>query len=263
MSLMTFSVAVCGVSDIGCVRSKNEDVWDQIPEEHFFALADGMGGHRAGDVASKEAVRALLRITKQRLQELSEDRRRCQDIARLLRLAMEEVNRIVYDLGKTEEDWRGMGTTLCCVHLQPEGLVYGHVGDSRIYRFRDGVLQQLTDDHSLLRDMIQRGQIKNQPRDTFALKNIITKAIGTEPIVEPSINITDLKSHDVILMCTDGLSDLISAAEIQGVLLTLPSLQKIAQQLVAMAKAKGGTDNVTVVLVKAQGINEGTDLPRQ
>lgn len=259
---MPFSVAVCGLSDVGCVRQKNEDVWDQIPEENFFVLADGMGGHRAGDVASKEAVRALLRITKQRLQELPEQRRSCQAVARLIRLAMEEVNRIIYDLSKTEEEWRGMGTTLCCVHLQPEGLVYAHVGDSRIYRYRASVLQQLTDDHSLLREMIQRGQIQDQPRNSFAYKNIITKAIGTEPVVEPSINITDIQDRDVILMCTDGLSDLLTTEEIQEVLGNTFSLRKAADQLVSLAKSRGGTDNVTVVLVKAQGAHETAHLPR-
>lgn len=260
---MPFSIAHYGLSDIGCVRQKNEDVWDQIPEENFFVLADGMGGHRAGDVASKEAVRALLRIIKQRLHQLPEQRQSCQEVARIMRIAMEEVNRIIYDLSKTEEEWRGMGTTLCCAHLQPEGLVYGHVGDSRIYRCRGGILQQLTDDHSLLRDLIQRGQIRqDQPRDTFAYKNIITKAIGTEPIVEPSVSVTDIRDQDMLLMCTDGLSDLLSADEIQQTLQTAQSLRQAAHQLVSSAKQRGGTDNVTVVLLKAQGTHEAAHLPR-
>lgn len=258
--VQSIKVSVCGVSDIGCVREKNEDVWDQIPQENFFVLADGMGGHRAGDVAAKEAVRALLKIVQSRFCALPEERRTCQEAARAIRIAMEEVNRIIYELGKTEEEWRGMGTTLCCVHLQPEGLVYAHVGDSRIYRFRDGVLQQLTDDHSLLREMIRLGQVEDQPRADFAYKNIITKAIGTEPIVEPSVNITDLIDKDIILMCTDGLSDLLNLEQIEVTLKTTSGLRRTAEALVAQAKALGGSDNVTVVLVKAHGVDAASDL---
>jgi serine/threonine protein phosphatase PrpC len=155
-----------------------------------------------------------------------------------------------------------MGTTLCCVHLQPEGVVYGHVGDSRIYRFRAGVLLQLTDDHSLLREMIQRGQIQDQPRDTFALKNIITKAIGTGPVVEPSINITDIHDQDIILMCSDGLSDLMSQEDIQEVLATTTPLRQVAHRLVSLAKTRGGMDNITIVLIKAQNAHAPADISR-
>lgn len=260
MVVMPFRVSVCGLSDIGCVRQKNEDAWDQIPSENFFVLADGMGGHRAGGVASKEAVRALLKIVKQKLLGFSEQKPSCQDLARMMRLSMEEVNRIIYDLGKTEEEWRGMGTTMCCVHLQPEGLVYAHVGDSRIYRYRDGLLEQLTDDHSLLRELIRLGQVQDQSRADFQYKNIITRAIGTEPIVEPSVNITDLRNQDIILMCTDGLSDQLSAERIQSILSRLKTLRGMAETLVVEAKATGGLDNITAVLIKVQGVEGDLDL---
>lgn len=253
---MPFRVSVCGLSDIGCVRQKNEDVWDQIPEENFFVLADGMGGHRAGDVAARAAVKTLMSIVKSKFETFTRDKVSLQDIARMMRLAMEETNRTVYDLSKEVEDWRGMGTTLCCAHLQSDGLVFAHVGDSRVYRYRDMELEQLTDDHSLLREMIRLGQIKEQPRSDFAYKNIITKAIGTEPIVEPTVNISDLRHNDIILMCTDGLSDVLSLEEMQSILQQSATLHPIASALVSAAKARGGPDNVTVVLIKAQEVGE-------
>lgn len=261
MVVMPFRLSVCGLSDIGCVRSKNEDSWGQLPEDNFFALADGMGGHRAGGVASKEAIRALLKIIQQKLADFPSHNYSCQEVARVIRLGMEEVNRLVYELSKTEEDWRGMGTTLCCLHVQAEGMVYAHVGDSRIYRYRQGKLEQLTDDHSLLRELIRLGQIKEQSRADFQYKNIITRAIGTEPIVEPSVNITDLTTHDVILMCSDGLSDLLTFQEMEQVLSSPKELRLIAESLISEAKLKGGLDNITVILIKIQEVDGTADLP--
>lgn len=250
--LMPLRVSVSGLSDIGCVRQRNEDVWDQLPEENFFVLADGMGGHRAGDVAAKEAVRALLRIVKQKLESLADAQRTVEEVGRIMRLAIEEVNEIVYDLNKTEEDLRGMGTTICCIHLQPEGLVYAHVGDSRIYRLRRQKLMQLSEDHSLLRELVRLGQVKDMPRADFLYKNIVTKAIGTEPIVEPSVYVTELQHNDVIMMCTDGLSDVLHHDEIEAVLNESTSLRQASEALIQAAKLKGGPDNITVVLAKAQ-----------
>lgn len=153
-----------------------------------------------------------------------------------------------------------MGTTLCCVHLQQEGVVYAHVGDSRIYRYRDRQLKQMTDDHSLLREMIQLGQLMEQPRADFLYKNIITKAIGTEPIVEPSINIDELRSGDYWLLCSDGLTDVLSAEEIENILNYSDTVRGATENLVSKVKALGAPDNVTVVLIKAQLAHEAPNL---
>lgn len=252
--LMPFRIFVCGLSDVGCVRERNEDVWDQIPGENFFVLADGMGGHRAGDVAAREAVRATLRIMTPQLQGLSDEPLSCQDVARMMRLAMEQVNRQVYALGKADVSYRGMGTTLCALYVHPEGIVYGHIGDSRIYRYRSGSLRQLTDDHSLLRDLIRLGKIKDQPRETYEHKNIITRAIGTHPVVEPSVAIDrNLQNNDLILLCSDGLSDMVSSAEMEEIFATPNyTVNQYAEALVTAAKAHGGVDNITLILIKVQ-----------
>lgn len=262
VGLMSFRVFVCGLSDVGCVRERNEDVWDQIAGEPFFVLADGMGGHRAGDVAAREAVRKMLLIMTPQLQGSSDDPLTCQDIARMMRLAMEQVNRHVYTLGKADANYRGMGTTLCALYVHPEGIVYGHVGDSRVYRYRASELKQLTDDHSLLRDLIRLGKIKDQPRETYEHKNIITRAIGTHPIVEPTVAIDrNLQNGDLILLCSDGLSDMVSSNEMSEIF-SRPgqTVHQYAAALVAAAKAHGGVDNITLVLIKIQTGNASPSL---
>lgn len=258
---MSFRIFVCGLSDVGCVRERNEDVWDQIPGEHFFVLADGMGGHRAGDVAAREAVRTCLRIMMPQLQGISDEQLSCQDVARMMRLAIEQVNRHVYALGKADASYRGMGTTLCALYLHAEGIVYGHVGDSRIYRYRAGSLQQLTDDHSLLRDLIRLGKLKEQPRETYEHKHIITRAIGTHPVVEPTVAIErNLQDGDLLLLCSDGLSDMVPSSEMIEIFSQPHTVNQHASALVAAAKAHGGVDNITVILIKVQRGNASSSL---
>ncbi len=258
---MLFKVSSYGLSDIGLVRHKNEDVWNEIPEKKVFILADGMGGHRAGDVAAREAVKALVQILETSFASPSSDDKTLFGMGARIRLAIEDVNRRVYALGKTDEALRGMGTTLCCLHIHDEGIIYAHVGDSRIYRLRDGELEQLSEDHSLLRELVAAGQIREQNAGDFAYKNIITKAIGTEPIVEPSIEVTDAQEGDTFLLCSDGLSDPMSPEDIQETLNNSPSLQEAAAALIAGAKARGGSDNITVVLIRLQASDEKANLP--
>ncbi|MDP1835294.1 MAG: Stp1/IreP family PP2C-type Ser/Thr phosphatase [Chlamydiales bacterium] len=249
-NVMTYKVSASGLSDIGLVRQKNEDVWGQIPEHHIYILADGMGGHRSGDVAAREAVSALTRILKEKLPSLPDDQRTIFDVGGCIRQAIEEANRVVYELSKTDDSLKGMGTTLCCLHIHDEGLIYAHVGDSRIYRLRAGDLEQLTEDHSLLRELVAAGQIREQNAGDFVYKNIITKAIGTEPIVEPSVAVRDLESGDTFLLCSDGLSDLLQKDSIEEILKSDKDMNVIAQRLVDAAKARGGHDNITVVLIR-------------
>ena len=213
---MSFKVSSCGLSDIGLVRHKNEDVWGEIPDKRVFILADGMGGHRAGDVAARKAVDTLIQVLQNELVgHISSEDNALFAVGARIRLAIEEVNRQVYALGKTDDALRGMGTTLCCLHIHDEGVIFAHVGDSRIYRLREGELEQLSEDHSLLRELVAAGQIREQHAGDFAYKNIITKAIGTEPIVEPSIGVCDAQDGDLFLLCSDGLSDLIPPGDIE------------------------------------------------
>lgn len=245
--VMLYKVSVYGISDIGLVRHNNEDSWRQLQDEQFFVLADGMGGHKAGEVASKETVNYLCTLFRQSFSSslsISQAKQRLSEM-------IQQANLMVYQMGRENQGLKGMGTTLCCILFHSEGLIYGHVGDSRIYRFRQQQLEQLTQDHSLLRELIELGQLSEQQAGDFLYKNIITKAIGTEPCVEPAIKSTALETGDIILMCTDGLSDLVSYEEMQLILEQAPE-NEIAKQLVKRAKQKGGYDNITVVVVKVQ-----------
>lgn len=182
------------------------------------------------------------------------------EIKDLLRKAIISVNSLVYKMSKAQPELRGMGTTLCCLLFHPTGLILAHVGDSRIYRFRENKLEQLTKDHSLLRELVEQGQLNEQQATDFLYKNIITKAIGTESRIDPSVDEKDIQDNDVYLMCSDGLSDLLTAMEIETILAKGSSLKTKAELLVESANNKGGRDNITVVIAKVKEINDIKDL---
>lgn len=246
--VMLNQVSVYSISDIGLIRQNNEDSWKLLEDAQFFVLADGMGGHQAGEVASKETVERLCVLFQERFDPSNTNLAHAE---KCIKEIIQEVNTEIYQMSRENLELRGMGTTLCCILVHPEGLIYGHVGDSRIYRFRHGELEQLTQDHSLLRELIDLGQISEQQAGDFLYKNIITKAIGTEAYVEPTIAHSALEGGDMILMCTDGLSDLVSFEEIQDVM-AKTSEGNIVQLLVKKAKQRGGYDNITVILVKVR-----------
>lgn len=248
LQAMFYQVSVNCLSDIGLIRQNNEDAWKFLPDEQFYVIADGMGGHQAGEVASKETVERLCALFQQGCDSSQKDINHAEEFIRGL---IQEVNEKVYRIGRESPDLRGMGTTLCCIYLHPEGLIYGHVGDSRIYRLRNGELQLLTQDHSLLRELIDLGQLSEQQAGDFLYKNIITRAIGTEPYVEPSVAHSSLELGDKILLCTDGLTDLLSFDEIKEILLK-HSDEDAVKLLVKKAKHMGGNDNITVILVEVK-----------
>jgi PPM family protein phosphatase len=255
--LMHYTISIYGASDVGLVRQNNEDFWAQIPEEQFCALADGMGGHQAGEIAARETVSRLCQLLHKQLTVASKT---LEEVKQLFYILIQEVNQFIFRMGTESQELRGMGTTLCFLYFHPEGLIYGHVGDSRIYRLRRSQLEQLTHDHSLLREMIDLGQLNEQQAGEFAYKNIITKAIGTEPYVEPSIENSAIEAGDLLLMCSDGLTDLLTHEEIEYILAQTPE-NEMPKQLVKKAKLRGGYDNITVVLVKVQDVNEITKTP--
>jgi len=260
--LMPYRVLTYGLSDIGLVRQNNEDVWAQVPELGFFILADGMGGHQAGEVAAREAVNYFCTIIKKTLSETKAEESTLEVLKDLVRRAIVHVNAHVFKMGRADLELRGMGTTLCSLLFHQTGLVFAHVGDSRIYRFRKDELLQLTKDHSLLRDLVDQGQINEFQADDFLYKNIITKAIGTEPRVDPTVETCEVQPNDLYLMCSDGLSDLLTSEEIEDIIATAPSLREASEALIASANEKGGRDNITVVISKIEGIDEPKDISR-
>jgi serine/threonine protein phosphatase PrpC len=231
------SLFYAGISDIGLSRPNNEDVWAALPELGFFALADGMGGHQAGEIAAKEAIEKLFCSF-----------RPSEDPIAALHLAIEQANKTVFEKGRACEQLNGMGTTLCCLYWTSKAVVYAHVGDSRIYRFRNAKLEQLTEDHSLFSRLRLLGK---PPSDTYPYKNVITRAIGTSRKVTPEISLTSFEPNDLFLLCSDGLSDSLTIQDMEKVIQRSDTLQNAASRLIEKAKIKGSSDNITVLLVQA------------
>lgn len=247
---MTFQIQAAGISDTGLVRQTNEDAWEECAEINLFILADGMGGHQAGEVAAKEAVSTLCKIAKKMKKKMN-----LYETRDFFEHAIKNVNTVVYQLSKSQPGLRGMGTTLCCLQIRNEGIVYGHVGDSRIYRFRNDSLEQLTTDHSLMRELMDLGQLSESQASDFMYKNILTKAIGTEPLVEPSVYTEEFQVGDLFLLCSDGLSDPVSDSEIELILKNHSNIQEALKNLVEQANMKGGYDNITALIVKIEKKN--------
>lgn len=257
-----YKITAVGISDLGLVRQNNEDSWGELSKYNFYVIADGMGGHQAGEVAAKETVSRLCKEMSKVLDDVDEDYS-LDEVRHLVMDTIEVVNRQVFQMGRKDPDLRGMGTTLCCLLFHPKGVIYAHVGDSRIYRYRNHKLQQLTKDHSLVRELVELGQLNERQAGDFLYRNIITKAIGTESHVVPSARVSDLKNGDVYLMCTDGLSDPVSVQEIEELINNTTNLPELATALVNTAKEKGGFDNITLVLARVTKDERRKSLSRQ
>ena len=247
---LRLKLSASGLSDPGLVRKNNEDVWGCLPEHHLYLLADGMGGHQAGEVAARETVIhvcSLMRayFEKNALKELTPS-----DVASFIRSAIEETNHFVYELGQTDELLYGMGTTLILLCFFQGNVIAAHVGDSRIYRLRDSSLLQVTQDHSLLRELIDAGKLASQQAGEFPYKNILTRAVGSGTVVEPTLCMSAVRSGDLYLLCSDGLCDLLNQQEIEDILKKSLSIEEKVRYLIAAAKHKGGYDNITVVLIE-------------
>ncbi len=228
------------LSDVGRQRSANEDSFVEAPP--FFAVADGMGGAKAGEVASQIAVEAFDEVEG----EPDEPEGGLREIA-------QSANRRIYDLAQAEESRRGMGTTLTAALVGPDGVSLGHVGDSRCYLLRDGELEQLTRDHSLVAELERTGQIAPGEAENHPQRSIITRALGPERDVDVDTYTFTGRSGDVFLLCSDGLTSMISNDEIGSILRAGGSLEEVADSLVRAANQSGGKDNITVVLFRLGG----------
>ena len=244
----SFKLESYGISDIGLVRQNNEDVWCILPELSFFALADGMGGHNAGEIAAREAISQLCKILTEKMKTYDTGPS-AERIASDLGQSIREANAWVYKMSGTDEELRGMGTTLCCFLLADRQLIHAHIGDSRIYHY-NGRLSQLTLDHSLRSELIASGRLDEQTAPMFAFKNVITRAVGTSAQVEPEIGIHPVNADDIFFLCSDGLTDHVSSREMQAIIQQSESIQEAADTLVNTAKIKGGNDNISIVIVK-------------
>jgi protein phosphatase len=224
-----------GRTDTGRKRRRNEDAYVVAPP--LFAVADGMGGAQAGEVASKLAAAALEDTDPGRLTGP-------ERVASLIR----EANRRVHERSSTDPSTSGMGTTMTVALVEPDGVVIGHVGDSRAYLVRDDAIEQLTEDHSLVNELLKSGRLSPSEADTHPQRSVITRAVGTDPEVDVDAFTVDARAGDVFLLCSDGLTDMVDdAAILDAVAENAGDLDRVTKTLVAAANRGGGEDNITVV----------------
>jgi protein phosphatase len=238
-------VEQAGLTDVGRQRHANEDSYFQRPP--LFAVADGMGGAKAGEVASRIAVETF----EEAGDAIAAPERRLEELAR-------EANRRIYDKAQSDEAHRGMGTTLTSAFVGDKEVSIGHVGDSRAYRLRDGGLDQLTHDHSLVAELERTGQLSSAEAEHHPQKSIITRALGPEPDVLVDTHTHTARPGDVYLLCSDGLTSMLSEDEVARILRGADSLDAAAEALVRAANQSGGKDNITVILFR---LEEAEDAP--
>ncbi len=234
-------------SDIGRLRETNEDAFAAEPEAGLFLVVDGMGGHRGGAVAAQTVAQDLPPALELGLDGLqSRDRRR---IRRLLRNTILEQSHHVRREGDSESGYVGMGTTLVLLLFSGGRAYMANVGDSRIYRFRQGRLQQFSKDHSLVSELIGTGQIKPEEAANHSAQGVVTQYMGMPETVEPFVRSATLRPGDRFLLCTDGLTDQVGDEGIAEILAAHPQPETVCSRLVEAANRAGGVDNVTVLLV--------------
>jgi len=231
-----------GKSDVGLKRSNNEDAYALKPEDGFFALADGMGGEAAGEVASQIFIETAIEVFSR------EDNPSQKEILDRVQKTFQLSNeRILSHVGQHPHH-HGMGCTAELIAFSNQNFVLGHVGDSRTYLYRGGFLRQLTKDHSLIQSQIDQGLITPSEATHHALKNVILRAVGAEEAIAVDLIRGVCLPGDMFLLCSDGLTDLVDETSIQEVLAMNLSLSQKVDSLIERAKAKGGFDNITVIL---------------
>jgi serine/threonine protein phosphatase PrpC len=249
-------IAVSGQTHVGMKRNHNEDNLLLLPEERLFVVADGMGGHSSGEVASKiavEEVAEFFRMTSQDLEitwPFKMDKQKNYDENRLA-TGVKLANMRIFEKASTDSKYKGMGTTIVSIFFAKDSeVIVGHVGDSRVYFFRDNQLRQITEDHSLLNDYLKAKKLTPEEIEAFPHKNVIVRALGMKDSVNVDINKVEPKDGDIYLLCSDGLSGMVPDKQMEQILQNQPDLEKACAQLIDAANANGGNDNVTCVLAQ-------------
>jgi serine/threonine protein phosphatase PrpC len=237
-------------TDTGRARRENED--SSFARAPLFVVADGMGGAQAGEVASKIAVE----VFQGEFPEGGSPEERLAGCAQV-------ANQRIYEISRTDDERAGMGTTLTAVYVDDNDLAVAHVGDSRAYLFRDGELGRLTQDHTLVEELLKRGKLTEEQAAEHPQRSIITRALGIDPHVEVDTWTYAARAGDVVLMCSDGLTSMISEKQIAEVLSQEPDLDRAAERLIADANEAGGRDNITVILFSLEDVGgaSGVDEP--
>jgi len=242
-------------TDPGMVRSHNEDSVASIAEKGLVVLADGMGGYNAGEVASGMATTVLTTELRQLLEEHAphevDPQTGSKAAQKMLHEQVAKANTSIYQAAQSQPQYAGMGTTLVVALFYDNKMMVGHIGDSRLYRMREDEFSQVTKDHSLLQEQIDAGMLTKEQAKHSSNKNLVTRALGIDPAVDLEVHEYDTRPGDIYLLCSDGLSDMVSDDDIGMALQALgANLELAAQQLVQMANDNGGRDNISVILIK-------------
>lgn len=245
-----------GQTDTGRVREHNEDTIASDVDVGLLVLADGMGGYNAGEVASGIAVKTITNLVREGLarEDLSAIDR-ATGLSRpsiVLRDAITRANKIIYQTARSQAECEGMGTTVVAALFYDNRISIAHVGDSRLYRQRGSQISQVTMDHSLLQELVDRGFYSPEEAQRAANKNYVTRALGVEPQVEVEVQEHPVDKGDIFILCSDGLSDMVEDEDIRLTISTFgANLDTVAKQLIQLANENGGRDNVSVVLAQA------------
>lgn len=243
-----------GATDVGMVRTNNEDSYQIVQALNLFVLADGMGGEAHGEVASSLAVETVVKHCLEAPADpgatpAGKVRPDLSEKSLRLANAVHLANERVFASAAQNAEQRGMGATLTAAWIDDMNLSIAHVGDSRVYLLRTGVLQQLTSDHSLVAEQVRRGILTASEAEASTMQNVLLRALGTQPEVEVDSEQVGLFPNDVLLLCSDGLTRMVTEPEIAGALQSEPDPQKAAEKLIRLANEGGGVDNVTAVVV--------------
>lgn len=234
------------VSDIGLVRESNEDNYIFMPP-NLFVVADGMGGHLAGEIASKHAMIVM--------QEFLSSNSTHGDIALLLERSIHEANEQIYKLAVANKEYSGMGTTITAAFLDRKKLYWAHVGDSRLYQINESSIIQLTSDHSFVGELVKNGTINAEEARNHPQRNLLTRAIGVDSSVQIDTGTIELTGGDSILLCTDGLTNLVTDQTIYEIIRKKEATPVLlVEDLVNHAKAAGGHDNITVIWARIRDL---------
>lgn len=250
MSAVSLSYEFCARTHTGRVRRNNEDAVGVDLQSQLAMLADGMGGYNAGEVASSMAINFIQSEMSRWLAQAGA-RPKSIDLRRAMEICVDNANQAILEAAESNPQYLGMGTTLVVGLFQGQRLMLGHIGDSRCYRLRGGVLEQITRDHSWLQEQIDAGLITQQQAAVSASRNLVTRALGVEELVLLEVNEFEVQPGDLYLLCSDGLSEMVGHAELTALLAARNSLEEKSERLIEAANSQGGRDNISVVLARA------------
>jgi len=254
------ALTMIGRTDPGMVRDHNEDCFLIVPEVGFALLADGMGGHLAGEVASAMAVEQVNQHLLSAFRDPPKESNGDFESGTLVE-AIKMANSAIHDASMNNPEKAGMGTTIVAVTFHDHHLTVAHVGDSRMYRFRGDALTQITEDHSMVQELLRRGLITPEEARTSANKNLVTRALGVDPIVEVDVKADDVQDGDLYLLCSDGLSDVLTDQDMAAILSEhRQDMDLAAKKMIEEVNQRGGPDNVSIVMIRTA---DHFDRPRE